>query len=94
MTQYKDKKDKHPSLGLFTYPILMAADVMLFRAEEVPVGEDQIQHLELARDIIKRFNSLFEKRLIDQCGGLFPIPNPLKCKLVVISHCSSHHESS
>ena len=69
MIQFKEKRakqDKHSSLSLFSYPVLMAADILLYQAELVPVGEDQTQHLELARDIAERFNRLF--------GDLFPQP--------------------
>ena len=69
MIQFKEKKassDKHSSLSLYSYPILMAADIMLYKAEVVPVGQDQTQHLELARDITERFNRLF--------GDTFPEP--------------------
>src|ERR1700760_1560436 len=63
MTQFKDKSSKQGSdattVGLFTYPVLQAADVLAYDAELVPVGEDQRQHLELARDIAQRFNSRF-----------------------------------
>ena len=63
MTQFKDKSQKEGSeattVGLFTYPVLMAADVLLYDAELVPVGEDQRQHLELARDVAQRFNARF-----------------------------------
>ncbi len=60
MTQFKDKADRsdYISVGLFTYPILQAADILLYRAAKVPVGEDQVQHLELARRIGRRFNTL------------------------------------
>lgn len=60
MTQFKDKSEKHPeniNAGLFTYPVLMAADILLYQADLVPVGIDQKQHLELARNIAQRFNS-------------------------------------
>jgi tryptophanyl-tRNA synthetase len=65
MTQFKDKSDKNDnvSVGLFTYPILMAADILLYGAEYVPVGDDQKQHLELARDIAIRMNNRFEKHI-------------------------------
>lgn len=69
MTQFKDKAAKQKdgsSLGLFAYPVLMAADILLYRANTVPVGEDQTQHIELARDIAKRFNNQF--------GEVFNIP--------------------
>jgi len=70
MTQFKEKADKAGSnLGLYAYPVLMAADIMLFRAEAVPVGEDQKQHLELTRDLVERFNSRF--------GDEFPLPEPI-----------------
>ena len=60
MTQFKDKADRadYISVGLFTYPVLQAADILLYRAAKVPVGEDQVQHLELARRIGRRFNTL------------------------------------
>ncbi len=63
MTQFKDKSHKASSegqlVGLFDYPVLMAADILLYDADEVPVGEDQVQHVELTRDIAKRFNNLY-----------------------------------
>ncbi len=61
MTQYKDKAARHESVtaGLLDYPVLMAADILLYRADEVPVGEDQRQHVELARDVADRFNRLY-----------------------------------
>ena len=66
MTQFKEKSGKHKersSVGLFTYPVLQAADVLLYRATHVPVGEDQKQHLELARDIALKFNNDFDVEL-------------------------------
>ncbi|MEO8619182.1 MAG: tryptophan--tRNA ligase, partial [Sphingomicrobium sp.] len=66
MTQFKDKSGKNKegaSVGLFTYPVLQAADVLLYRATHVPVGEDQKQHIELARDIAIKFNTDFESEL-------------------------------
>ncbi|MFT6207952.1 MAG: tryptophanyl-tRNA synthetase [Colwellia sp.] len=71
MTQYKDKSQKseaNMNSGLFTYPVLMAADILLYNADRVPVGEDQKQHLELARDIATRFNNLH--------GETFTVPDP------------------
>jgi len=71
MTQYKDKAQKselNMNSGLFTYPVLMAADILLYRADRVPVGDDQKQHLELARDIATRFNNLY--------GDVFVVPDP------------------
>ncbi len=82
MTQFKEKAGKHKenaSVGLFSYPNLMAADILLYRATHVPVGADQKQHLELARDIAQKFNNDFaasiEKRGFEQ--GFFPLPEPL-----------------
>jgi len=71
MTQFKDKsrRAEHVSLGLFSYPVLMAADILLYKAEAVPIGEDQKQHLELCRDLADRFNRRY--------GPTFPIPEPL-----------------
>ncbi|MCL2753032.1 MAG: tryptophan--tRNA ligase [Defluviitaleaceae bacterium] len=69
MTQYKDKSSKHNenvNAGLFNYPVLMAADILLFGAHLVPVGDDQKQHLELARDIAIRFNNVY--------GDIFTVP--------------------
>ena len=66
MTQFKEKSGKYregASVGLFTYPVLQAADVLLYRATHVPVGEDQKQHLELARDIAIKFNTDFDVEL-------------------------------
>jgi tryptophanyl-tRNA synthetase len=83
MTQFKDKagKDKErASVGLYVYPTLMAADILLYRATHVPVGDDQKQHLELARDIAQKFNNDF-KESIFECGHLdgnfFPLPEPV-----------------
>src|SRR5690349_21564378 len=61
MTQFKDKSEAHEfvSAGLFTYPVLMAADILLYQTDVVPIGDDQRQHLELTRDIAERFNSRF-----------------------------------
>ena len=71
MTQFKDKSSKHPeniNVGLFSYPVLMAADILLYKADYVPVGADQKQHLEIARDIAVRFNNIY--------GDVFTIPEP------------------
>ncbi|MDU8924908.1 tryptophan--tRNA ligase [Pasteurellaceae bacterium LIM206] len=62
MTQFKDKSSRYAenvNVGLFTYPVLMAADILLYQANQVPVGEDQRQHLEITRDIAQRFNALY-----------------------------------
>lgn len=71
MTQFKDKSKKQTNVrvGLFNYPVLMAADILLYQADFVPVGEDQRQHLEITRDIAKRFNSSYKK-------DVFTIPEP------------------
>lgn len=71
MTQFKDKSERHNNnvnAGLFTYPVLMAADILLYQANQVPVGHDQKQHLELARDVAMRFNALH--------GDVFTVPEP------------------
>lgn len=72
MTQYKDKSKKQDNIkvGLFDYPVLMAADILLYDADYVPVGEDQMQHLEMARDIAKRFNSTYKKEIFKLPEGL------------------------
>jgi tryptophanyl-tRNA synthetase len=68
MTQFKDKcskmKDSEIGLGIFAYPVLMAADILLYDANIVPVGEDQVQHVELARDLVKRFNHKYGDILV------------------------------
>lgn len=72
MTQFKDKaarNRKNINVGLLDYPVLQAADIVLYKAECVPVGEDQVQHLELSREIVRRFNGRF--------GDVFPEPQPL-----------------
>ena len=77
MTQFKDKagSDKEKaSVGLYIYPNLMAADILLYKATHVPVGADQKQHLELSRDIAQKFNNDFN------CKGFFPLPEPLILK--------------
>ena len=71
MTQFKDKSAKHEdniNAGLFTYPVLMASDILLYQTDVVPVGIDQMQHLELTRDIAQRFNNIY--------GDVFVIPEP------------------
>ncbi len=82
MTQFKEKagKDKeNASVGLFNYPVLMAADILIYRATHVPVGDDQKQHLELARDIAQKFNNDFAASIAANGheGGFFPLPEPL-----------------
>ncbi|MBQ7580799.1 MAG: tryptophan--tRNA ligase [Clostridia bacterium] len=71
MTQFKDKSIKHAdnvNVGLFSYPVLMAADILLYKADYVPVGVDQKQHLEITRDIAERFNGIY--------GNVFTVPEP------------------
>ncbi|KAA9366823.1 MULTISPECIES: tryptophan--tRNA ligase [Ochrobactrum] len=92
MTQFKDKAGKdreNASLGLFAYPSLMAADILLYRATHVPVGEDQKQHLELTRDIAQKFNNDYSDRIAslgigvdmkvgdEQVSGFFPLTEPM-----------------
>ena len=92
MTQFKDKAGKdreNASLGLFAYPSLMAADILLYRATHVPVGEDQKQHLELTRDIAQKFNNDYSDRIAslgvgvemqvgdEQVNGFFPLTEPM-----------------
>jgi len=76
MTQFKEKSQKHKeqvSVGLFDYPALMAADILLYKADFVPVGEDQKQHVELTRDVAQRFNSIY--------GETFKLPEPVISKI-------------
>ncbi|HHZ13695.1 MAG: tryptophan--tRNA ligase [Caldicoprobacterales bacterium] len=71
MTQFKEKAQRHTdniNAGLYTYPVLMAADILLYQTDLVPVGEDQKQHLELTRDVAQRFNNIY--------GDVFTIPEP------------------
>jgi len=71
MTQYKEKKELQGAMfGLFAYPVLMAADILLYRASQIPVGDDQLQHLELARGIAETFNKRHNKTV-------FPLPQPI-----------------
>ena len=75
MTQFKDKSQKHAdniNAGLFTYPCLMAADILLYQADYVPIGADQKQHLELARNVAERFNGLY--------SPTFTVPDPIIAK--------------
>ena len=71
MTQFKDKSEQQDfvAVGLFTYPVLMAGDILLYQTDAVPVGEDQRQHVELARDVAERFNSRY--------GATFRVPEPI-----------------
>ena len=74
MTQFKEKSGQHKeraSVGLYTYPVLQAADILVYKATHVPVGEDQKQHLELTRDIAQKFNTDFGAQ------GFFPLPEPV-----------------
>ena len=87
MTQFKDKSAKggadRSSVGLFTYPILQAADILIYQADEVPVGEDQRQHLELTRDLAERFNNRFgetfrmpKARIVKDTAKIFDLQDP------------------
>jgi tryptophanyl-tRNA synthetase len=87
MTQYKDKaaKQENPGVGLFDYPVLMAADILLYDTDVVPVGEDQIQHVELTRDLAKRFNNKFgetfripKAETLKEGARIMGLENPLK----------------
>lgn len=76
MTQFKDKSARYAeniNAGLFDYPVLMAADILLYQTNLVPVGEDQKQHLELSRDIAQRFNALY--------GEIFKVPEPFNSEI-------------
>ncbi len=82
MTQFKEKAGKdreNASVGLFTYPSLMASDILVYRATHVPVGEDQKQHLELSRDIAQKFNNDFAQSIHAHGFGdaFFPLPEPI-----------------
>src|ERR1700751_4723502 len=82
MTQFKDKagKDREAaSVGLYDYPVLMASDILVYRATHVPVGEDQKQHLELSRDIAQKFNNDFSESIAARGHGdkFFPLPEPI-----------------
>jgi tryptophanyl-tRNA synthetase len=82
MTQFKEKAGKdreNASVGLYSYPTLMAADILVYRATHVPVGEDQKQHLELSRDIAQKFNNDYAKSILahDYGEAFFPLPEPL-----------------
>jgi tryptophanyl-tRNA synthetase len=82
MTQFKEKAGKdreNASIGLYDYPVLMAADILAYRATHVPVGEDQKQHLELTRDIAQKFNNDFADTIAGHGygEGFFPLPEPL-----------------
>src|SRR5580765_7841597 len=83
-TQYKDKASREESVpaGILNYPVLQAADILLYRAELVPVGEDQVQHLELSREISRKWNARFDPHPAaveggDTASGFFPEPKPL-----------------
>ncbi len=76
MTQFKDKSARHAeniNAGLFTYPVLMAADILLYQADYVPVGKDQMQHIEICRDIAERFNAIY--------GDVFTVPEGMLPKV-------------
>jgi tryptophanyl-tRNA synthetase len=77
MTQFKDKSQRQPeniNAGLFTYPVLQAADIAIYRADGVPVGEDQVQHLELSREILRRFNGVYGQTFVEPAAILSKAP--------------------
>ncbi|MDH2924927.1 tryptophanyl-tRNA synthetase [Nicoletella semolina] len=85
MTQFKDKSARHEdnvNVGLFTYPVLMAADILLYQANQVPVGDDQKQHLEITRDIANRFNAIYGKKDADGnlIESILTVPEPFIAK--------------
>jgi tryptophanyl-tRNA synthetase len=89
MTQFKDKSAQHAdnvNVGLFTYPILQAADILLYLGEYVPVGEDQVQHIEFSRDIARKFNSTF--------GDYFPEPQAKLTRAARIMGLDGQHKMS
>ncbi len=100
MTQFKEKSAQHKknvNAGLFTYPILQAADILLYKTQGVPVGEDQVQHIELARDIAKKFNKTFKKifpeprSILTQNSRIMSLVDPSKkmSKSLGEKHCIS-----
>jgi len=83
MTQYKDKAARHAAnvnAGLFDYPVLMAADILIYDAQFIPVGEDQLQHLELARTVARKFNARFGSTFIEPKGLLTQTPRVMSLK--------------
>jgi len=87
MTQFKEKAKEHPeyvNVGLFDYPVLMAADILLYKAELIPVGEDQVQHIELTRTIARKFNKMFgftfpePKEVLTEAKRVMSLKNPTK----------------
>ncbi|OGZ02674.1 MAG: tryptophan--tRNA ligase, partial [Candidatus Liptonbacteria bacterium RIFCSPLOWO2_12_FULL_60_15] len=82
MTQFKEKGGEKDSanVGLFTYPVLMAADILLYDAKTVPVGEDQLQHLELARTLARKFNAKFGKVFIEPKALMTDVPRLMSLK--------------
>jgi tryptophanyl-tRNA synthetase len=89
MTQFKDKSAQHAdnvNVGLFTYPILQAADILLYHGEVVPVGEDQVQHIELSRDIARKFNNAY--------GDYFPEPQAKLTQAARIMGLGGQHKMS
>jgi len=83
MTQYKDKAARQAAnvnAGLFTYPVLMAADIVIYNAQFIPVGEDQLQHLELARTVARKFNARFAETFVEPKGLLTQTPRVMSLK--------------
>ncbi len=97
MTQYKDKSARHAAninVGLFTYPVLQTADILMYRAAAVPVGEDQVQHVELARVIAKKFNARFGKFFVEPRALLTPAPRVMSLTEPTQKMSKSHGEKS
>lgn len=97
MTQYKDKaarNETNVNVGLFTYPILMAADILLYKATVIPVGEDQVQHVELARVIAKKFNKKFGETFPEPKSVLTKIPRVMSLAEPTKKMSKSHGEKS
>jgi tryptophanyl-tRNA synthetase len=89
MTQFKDKSEQHAdnvNVGLFTYPILQAADILLYLGEYVPVGEDQVQHIEFSRDVARKFNNTY--------GEYFPEPQAKLTQAARIMGLDGQHKMS
>jgi tryptophanyl-tRNA synthetase len=83
MTQFKDKsarQEENINMGLFDYPVLMTADIILYNAEFIPVGDDQLQHLELARTLARKFNARFGKTFVEPKGLLTQTPRVMSLK--------------
>lgn len=97
MTQFKDESKKQPdnvNAGLLTYPVLQAADILLYRAESVPVGEDQLQHLELSRIIARKFNNRYQRYFPEPKPVISPARRVMSLKYPERKMSKSHGEAS